>query len=131
MCPGACATTALCVLCGKRPAVRRFGNCWKRGRILRADQPAMNGETLQRKVTITNPHGFHMRPATLFAQTAGRFQSTVTLWRDDKRINGKSPLELMLLAAECGTELTLEVSGPDAAAAIEPLVKILTAPSAD
>jgi phosphotransferase system HPr (HPr) family protein len=91
----------------------------------------MNGETLQRKVTITNPHGFHMRPATLFAQTAGRFQSTVTLWRDDKRINGKSPLELMLLAAESGTELTLEVSGPDAAAAIEPLVKILTAPSAD
>jgi phosphotransferase system HPr-like phosphotransfer protein len=37
----------------------------------------------------------------------------------------------MLLAAESGTELTLEVSGPDAAAAIEPLVKILTAPSAD
>jgi phosphotransferase system HPr (HPr) family protein len=91
----------------------------------------MTGETLQRKVTIANPHGFHMRPATLFAQTAGRFQSNVTLWRDDKRINGKSPLELMFLAAECGTELTLEVSGPDAAAAIEPLVKILTAPSAD
>jgi phosphocarrier protein HPr len=91
----------------------------------------MNGETLQRKVTIVNPHGFHMRPATLFAQTAGRFQSSVTLWRDDKRINGKSPLELMLLAAECGTELTLEVSGPDSAEAIEPLMKILTAPSAD
>jgi phosphotransferase system HPr (HPr) family protein len=91
----------------------------------------MNGETLQRKVTITNPHGFHMRPATLFAQTAGRFQSTVTLLRDDKRINGKSPLELMFLAAECGTELTLEVSGPDAEEAIEPLVNILAAPSAD
>ena len=37
----------------------------------------------------------------------------------------------MLLAAESGTELTLEVSGPDAAEAIEPLIKILTAPSAD
>jgi phosphotransferase system HPr (HPr) family protein len=91
----------------------------------------MSGETLQRKVTITNPHGFHMRPATLFAQTAGRFQSTVVILCDDKRINGKSPLELMFLAAERGTELTLEVSGPDAEAAIEPLVKILEAPSAD
>ncbi len=91
----------------------------------------MNGETLQRKVTITNPHGFHMRPATLFAQTAGRFQSTVVILCDDKRINGKSPLELMFLAAERGTELILEVSGPDAEAAIEPLVKILEAPSAD
>jgi phosphotransferase system HPr (HPr) family protein len=91
----------------------------------------MSGEILQRKVTITNPHGFHMRPATLFAQTAGRFQSTVVILCDDKRINGKSPLELMFLAAERGTELTLEVSGPDAEAAIEPLVKILEAPSAD
>jgi phosphotransferase system HPr (HPr) family protein len=91
----------------------------------------MSGEILQRKVTITNPHGFHMRPATLFAQTAGRFQSTVVILCDDKRINGKSPLELMFLAAERGTELTLEVSGPDAEAAIEPLVKILAAPSAD
>jgi phosphotransferase system HPr (HPr) family protein len=91
----------------------------------------MSGETLQRKVTITNPHGFHMRPATLFAQTAGRFQSTVVILSDDKRINGKSPLELMFLAAECGTELTLEVSGPDAEAALEPLVQILAAPSAD
>jgi len=72
-----------------------------------------------------------MRPATLFAQTAGRFQSTVVILCDDKRINGKSPLELMFLAAERGTELTLEVSGPDAEAAIEPLVKILAAPSAD
>jgi len=91
----------------------------------------MSGEILQRKVTITNPHGFHMRPATLFAQTAGRFQSTVVILCDDKRINGKSPLELMFLAAERGTELILEVSGPDAEAAIEPLVKILEAPSAD
>jgi phosphocarrier protein HPr len=91
----------------------------------------MSGETLQRKVTITNPHGFHMRPATLFAQMAGRFQSTVVILCDDKRINGKSPLELMFLAAECGTELTLEVSGPDAQAAMEPLVQILAAPSAD
>jgi phosphotransferase system HPr (HPr) family protein len=91
----------------------------------------MNGETLQRKVTIVNPQGFHMRPVTLFAQTAGQFQSTVTLRKDNQQINGKSPLELMVLAAEQGTELTLEVAGPDASAAIEILAQILAAPSAD
>jgi phosphotransferase system HPr (HPr) family protein len=91
----------------------------------------MNGEVCQRKVMIVNPQGFHMRPVTLFAQTAGRFQSTVTLWKDNQRVNGKSPLELMVLGAEQGTELTLEVAGPDAPAAIEVLARILAAPSAD
>jgi phosphocarrier protein HPr len=89
----------------------------------------MNGETLQCKVTITNPHGFHMRPATAFAQLANQFQSAVTVCRDDQRINGKSPLELMFLAAEQGTELTLEVSGPDARLALEALARVLAAPA--
>ncbi len=91
----------------------------------------MNGEICQRKVTIVNPQGFHMRPVTMFAQTASQFQSTVTLRKNNQRINGKSPLELMVLAAEQGTELTLEVAGPDASAAIEILARILAAPSAD
>jgi phosphotransferase system HPr (HPr) family protein len=91
----------------------------------------MNGETLQRKVVITNPHGFHMRPAAEFAKRAGGFQSTVTLAKDDQRINGKSPLELLLLVALPGTELTLEVSGPDAPMALETLARLLAAPSVD
>jgi phosphotransferase system HPr (HPr) family protein len=91
----------------------------------------MNGETLRRTVTITNPQGFHMRPATAFAQRAGQFQSTVTVWRGDQKINGKSPLELMFLGAEQGTELVLEVLGDDAAAAIEVLAEVMAAPSAD
>jgi phosphocarrier protein HPr len=91
----------------------------------------MNGETLRRTVTITNPQGFHMRPATAFAQRAGQFQSTVTVWKGDQRINGKSPLELMFLGAEQGTELVLEVTGSDAAAAIAVLAEVMEAPSAD
>jgi phosphotransferase system HPr (HPr) family protein len=92
---------------------------------------AMNGETLQRKVMITNPHGFHMRPASAFAQLAGRYQSTVKVYKDGQSINGKSPLELMFLAAEQGTELLLEVSGPDAHDAIAALAALLGAPSMD
>jgi phosphotransferase system HPr (HPr) family protein len=91
----------------------------------------MNGETLQRQVVITNPQGFHMRPATAFAQLAGKFQSAVWVHKGDKRMNGKSPLELMFLGADQGTELTLEVSGDDAHEALEALAKLLAAPSVD
>ena len=88
----------------------------------------MNGDNLQRKVRINNPQGFHMRPASLFAQAANQYQSTVFLCKDNQRINGKSPLELMVLGADQGTELTLEVSGPDAHEAIEALARLLAAP---
>jgi phosphotransferase system HPr (HPr) family protein len=91
----------------------------------------MNGETLQRQVTITNPQGFHMRPATAFAKLAGQFQSSVTISRGNQRINGKSPLELMFLGAEQGTELLLEVSGSDAQTALEALASLMAAPSLD
>lgn len=98
---------------------------------LQRSPEAMNGETLQRKVTIINPQGFHMRPQTAFYQRALQFQSTVTLCKDDRRVNGKSLWDLMLLGAEPGAELVLEVSGSDAKAALEALAEILAAPSAD
>ena len=106
------------------------------GAVLGSLQPlagafAMNGQTLQRTVTITNPQGFHMRPATAFAQLAGKFECTVTVCKGDQRINGKSPLELMFLGAEQGTELILEVSGSDGPAALEALAELLAAPSVD
>lgn len=91
----------------------------------------MNGETLQRKVVIANPQGFHLRPATAFAREAAKYKCSITLTKGDQRIDGRSPLELMILGAEQGTELVLEVSGPDAAAALESLSRILEAPAAD
>lgn len=98
---------------------------------LTAEHDAMSGETLQRKVMIVNPQGFHLRPQSLFAQLAQQFQSEVALVRGEQRVNGKKQWDLMLLAAEPGTELTLEVTGPDAAQALEILAGILAADSAD
>lgn len=92
---------------------------------------AMSGETFQRRVTVTNPQGFHMRPQSVFARLANQFASSVTVSKGDVRANGKSQWELMLLAAEQGTELLLEVSGPDAGVALDALAKVLSAPSAD
>jgi phosphocarrier protein HPr len=93
--------------------------------VARESTFAMNGNTIEHKLTITNPQGFHLRPMAAFAEVANRFQSQVTVSRDDKHVNGKSPLELMFLAAEQGSELTIAVSGPDAAEAVKALVDLM------
>jgi phosphocarrier protein HPr len=85
----------------------------------------MNGETLHHKLVVSNPDGLHMRPATAFAEQAKQFQSRVTVHKDGKAFDGKSPLDMMLLAAAQGTELELEVDGPDAADALRRLIDLL------
>jgi phosphotransferase system HPr (HPr) family protein len=92
------------------------------------DHTAMNGQTLKQTVRITNPQGFHMRPVTLFAQQAARFVSNVTVSRDNRSVNGKSPWDLMLMLSPPGSELTVEVEGPDAPEALAALVALLTQP---
>lgn len=88
---------------------------------------AMNGEPLRRLVTIVNPQGLHIRPISDFVKLASQFQSRVTVFKKDgnEPIDGRSPIGLLTLAAEQGTELTLEVSGPDQEAALEALVRLL------
>jgi phosphocarrier protein HPr len=89
----------------------------------------MSGDTLQRKGVITNPHGLHMRPSAAFVELVGRFQSTVTVSLDGRSVNGKSLWDLLLLAAMPGSEVLLEVAGPDAPAALEALAAQLAAPA--
>ncbi|HEY7310654.1 MAG TPA: HPr family phosphocarrier protein [Gemmataceae bacterium] len=91
----------------------------------------MNGAPLQQKVVISNPQGFHMRPMAAFAQLASRFESSVKVSREGQSVNGKSILDLMLLAAAQGTELTVEVTGADAEAALDALVGLLKTPPED
>jgi phosphocarrier protein HPr len=97
------------------------------GRAQRAleSQDAMNGESLHHKVVIANPDGLHMRPATAFAELAKQCQSRVSVLKDGQAYDGKSPLDMMLLAAGQGTELELEVAGPDAADALRRLLELL------
>jgi len=96
--------------------------------LLPSSADAMNGETVERKVTITNPMGFHMRPQKAFAQLAQQFQSNVTLIKDDRRVNGKSPFELLLVSVPQGSELTIEAAGSDARQAIDALAELLALP---
>ncbi len=87
---------------------------------------AMTGELLRRSVTIANPQGLHMRPLQAFVETAGRFQSNVYVTREGgERVNGKSLLNLLTMAAEEGTVIHLEVSGPDCHDALASLMEVL------
>jgi len=88
----------------------------------------MSGESLQQKVVITNPQGLHMRPSAAFVELASRYQSSVTVSLDGRVVNGKSLWDLLMLAAMPGSELLVEVSGPDASTALEALVACLRAP---
>ncbi len=87
---------------------------------------AMNGEPLKHKIVITNPQGFHMRPISAFVKLASQFESDVSLVNaKQERFDGKSPLNLLGLGADQGTELLLEVSGPDQKEALDALVKLI------
>jgi len=78
-----------------------------------------------KRVTLDNATGFHVRPATLFMETAGRFQSTIHVVKDTQVADGKSAISLMLLEAGRGTELTIQADGDDEIAAVDALVNLV------
>jgi phosphocarrier protein len=66
----------------------------------------------------------NLRVCASVAQLAAKFEAEVVVYRDWERADGKSILELASLAAEQGTELSLEVSGQDAEPLLDALVKL-------
>ncbi|WP_290652727.1 HPr family phosphocarrier protein [Aquisalimonas sp.] len=74
-----------------------------------------------REVTIINKLGLHARAAARFVTIANRFQAGILVHRDDKTVNGKSIMGMMMLAAGRGTTLTLEAEGEDACEALDAL----------
>ncbi|MEX0865833.1 MAG: HPr family phosphocarrier protein [Pirellulales bacterium] len=83
-------------------------------------------DTIQRRaVVVSNSQGLHARPADLFARTAGKFESKVEIINGSQRVDGKSILDVLTLAAVQGTELEIEAVGPDAGEALEALVKLV------
>jgi phosphocarrier protein HPr len=84
-----------------------------------ASPDSMSEQTLSREVVVGTRQGLHARPADMLAREARRWQSRVELLRDTQRVDGKSILELLTLAAESGTRLIVQVTGPDAGAALE------------
>ena len=68
----------------------------------------------------------HARPAALFVQVANKFDSRITVIRDQEKVNGKSIMGILMLGAEQGTEITIEADGKDADVALGELEKVIT-----
>jgi phosphotransferase system HPr (HPr) family protein len=79
------------------------------------------------RVTITNKLGLHARPAMVFVELAGKFKSDVTVRRCDASdpVDGKSIMQMMMLAATQGTEIELSANGEDAEEALSELVALV------
>jgi phosphocarrier protein len=84
-------------------------------------------QTVTRIVTIQNKLGLHARPAMMFVETASRFACDIAVCRADdcRRVDGKSIMQMMMLAATHGTDIQITARGDDAAAAIESLVSLV------
>jgi phosphotransferase system HPr (HPr) family protein len=94
------------------------------------------GTPLRRSVVVANPNGLHMRPATRFAQHARLLPHRVSVCHGDRRADGKSSLDLLMLIAMPGTELWVEVEGDEQAddetlRALRALCDILASPGDD
>ena len=80
---------------------------------------------IEREAKIVNPLGMHARPAAEFVKLASRFKSAVEVRKDDLAVNGKSIMGVMMLAAECGSSLTIKTDGEDAESAMEALLALV------
>jgi len=69
--------------------------------------------------------GLHARPAAQFVKIASQFKSDVYLSKNNREVNGKSIMGVMMLAAELGSELTIMVDGHDQDRAIDALVELV------
>ena len=69
---------------------------------------------IKKKIQIKNAQGLHARPASIFVKIANKYESDVTVKKDSESVNGKSIMGLLTLAANQGSVLEVEVSGPDA-----------------
>jgi len=87
--------------------------------------------TAERTVTIKNKQGLHARPAALFVQIANKFTSEITIVKGRQKINGKSIMGIMMLAAGAGSKVTIVANGDDADKAIVELEKLLLADGID
>lgn len=80
---------------------------------------------IERTATIVNEDGLHARPASKIVKIATGFQADVEIVKDGMAVNGKSIMGVLMLQAECGSEILLRVNGPDEVAAVEALVALI------
>ena len=82
---------------------------------------------VEETLTLRNQKGLHARAAALFVQTASRFKAKITVHHRGEAANGKSIMNLMILAAPCGSPLRVHAEGDDAVQALLALKELIDA----
>ena len=77
-----------------------------------------------KEFVVANKLGIHARPAAMFVKVANLYKSEIFVEKDEERVNGKSIMGLMMLAAGPGCTVTVETEGDDADQAMEDLAKL-------
>jgi phosphocarrier protein len=80
---------------------------------------------LQQEVEIINKLGLHARASAKLTQVAGRFKSNIWVSRSGRRVNAKSIMGVMMLAAAKGSTLVVETDGPDEADALTAVTRLI------
>lgn len=80
---------------------------------------------ISRDLVVSNKLGIHARPAAMFVKTASRFDCDIFVEKDNERVNGKSIMGLMMLAAGPGSRLKVIAAGSDSAQALAEIEALL------
>ncbi|MFZ6722109.1 HPr family phosphocarrier protein [Undibacterium sp. Ji49W] len=80
---------------------------------------------IQQEIEIVNKLGLHARASAKFTQTASKFKAEVWLTRNNRRVNGKSIMGVMMLAAGKGSKVLLETDGADEQACFDAIVSLV------
>jgi phosphocarrier protein len=81
--------------------------------------------TMTKDFLVSNKLGIHARPAAMFVKTANRFSCDIFVEKDGEKVNGKSIMGLMMLAAGPGSKLTVQAQGHDASQALAELETLI------
>ncbi len=79
---------------------------------------------VSKELKVLNESGIHARPAASIVQLCGKFQSRITFTKDDIPANAKSIMNIMLLAAEFGAVIRVDIEGPDEAEAMQAIEQL-------
>ena len=86
---------------------------------------ADDGWLMTKEFLVSNKLGIHARPAAMFVKVANRFTCDIFVEKDGEKVNGKSIMGLMMLAAGPGSKLTVHAEGQDASAALAELETLM------
>jgi phosphocarrier protein len=80
---------------------------------------------IKTSISISNRLGLHARASAKLTKLAGSFQSEISISRNDRRVNAKSIMGVMMLAAGIGSVVEIEIDGPDEQSAMDALTALI------